>query len=213
MTLDLVPTEPARPVSPTLAAPQELDDRIDGTHPAIVLPQQLLLSQERAAWLGDELRAQIAREGISGIVGRAYTVTVDGEKVQTGAYARVLFDAEHREWVHAASLAERIARLGLDARSLQGDTPRSMVSAIRALLAELGVREDDDSLHAARRAGLVGRRAAGCDDGDPDVLAGPRLLAEVRVRVLRGALERAEREACGTPTPTNSSARRDPGSW
>jgi hypothetical protein len=195
VTLQIVPSEPARPAFPTVAPAEDLADRIDRTHPAIVLPQQLLLSQERAAWLGDELRAQVAREGIAGIVGRAYTMTVDGEKVQTGEYARVLVDAEHRERVHAASLAERIARLGLESRSLQGDTARSMVGAIRALLAELGVRENDDSLHAARRAGLVGRRAAGCDDGDPDVLIGPRLSAEARVRVLREALAAAEREA------------------
>jgi hypothetical protein len=60
---------------------------------------------------------------------------------------------------------------------------------------ELGLSDhDDDTLHAARRAGLAGRRAAGCDDGNPDVLIGPRLSAEARVRVLREALAAAERE-------------------
>jgi hypothetical protein len=61
MTLEIVPSEPVRPPLPTLAAPDELAERIDRTHPAIVLPQQLLLAQERAAWLGDELRADCPR--------------------------------------------------------------------------------------------------------------------------------------------------------
>jgi hypothetical protein len=35
----------------------------------------------------------------------------------------------------------------------------------------------------------------GRDDGDPDALIRPQLAPEERVRVLRAALERAEREA------------------
>jgi hypothetical protein len=66
---------------------------------------------------------------------------------------------------------------------------------LRALVRELGLSDnDEDTLHAARRAGLAGRRAAGVDDGDPDVLVGPRLSAEARVRILRAALGAAERE-------------------
>ena len=195
MTLQMVPSEPARPAFPTVTAPADLADRLDATHPAIVLPQQLLLAQERAAWLGAELRAQVAREGVDGVVGKSYVVTVDGNAVQVGEFARVLFEQEARERDRAASLAERIARLGLEQRGISADTARWMVAAIRALLGELGIGEDDDTLHAARRAGLAGRRVAGHDDGEPDVLVGPRLSAEARVRVLREALASAEREA------------------
>lgn len=123
-------------------------------------------------------------------------MTVDGEKVQTGEYARVLFEAEHRERAYAASLAERTARPGIDAGKISADTARWVAESLRALVRELGLSDnDEDTLHAARRAGLAGRRASGFDDGDPDVLIGPRLTAEARVRVLRAALATAEREA------------------
>lgn len=195
MTLQIVPSEPARPAFPTVTAPQDLADRIDATHPAIVLPSQLLLAQERAAWLGDALRAQVAREGVDGVVGKSFAVTVDGQSVQVGEYGRVLFEQEARERDRAASLAERIARLGLDAGKIGADSARWVAESLRALVRELGLSDaDDDTLHAARRAGLTGRRAAGFNDSDPDRLVGPRLSPQARVRVLREALASAERE-------------------
>ena len=196
MTIEPVQPEHVRSALPTLAAPQELAERIDRTHPAIVLPQQLLLAQERAAWLGAELRAQVEREGLGGVVGHVYAAGKDGERVEVSEALRALFEAERAERVHAASLAERIARLGLDAGRLGADSARWVAESLRALVRELGLSDDDeDTLHAARRAGFAGRRAAGADDGDPDVLIGPRLTAAQRARLLRTAAEAAEREA------------------
>ena len=45
---------------------------------------------------------------------------LSGEKVRTGEYARVQFEAEHPERVHVASAADRIARLGIESRSIGG---------------------------------------------------------------------------------------------
>jgi hypothetical protein len=61
---------------------------------------------------------------------------------------------------------------------------------------ELGVDRNDEGVERAmKRAGVAARRAQGHDDGDPDVLVGPPLSPDERVRVLRAALERAERDA------------------
>lgn len=177
-------------------------DRIDRTHPAIVLPQQHLLAQERAAWLGAELRTQVEREGLVGVVGLTYAAGKDGERVEVSEATRALFEAERAERVHAASLAERIARLGLDAGKIGADTARWVAESLRALVRELGLSDhDDDTLHAARRAGLAGRRAAGVDDGNADQLIGPRLTAAQRARVLRAAADAAEREAAAVAEP------------
>ena len=196
MTLQAVPNEPARPAFPTAAAPREVAERVAATHPAIVLPQQLLLAQERAAWLGDELRAQIAREGVDGVVGKSYAVSVDGGPVQVGEYARVRFEQEARERDRAATLAERIARLGIDAGKLDADAVRMVVGALQTFVVEVGLSMDDeDTLHAARRAGLASRRAVGVDDGDPDRLVGTALTLRARARLLRAAADEAEQRA------------------
>lgn len=161
-----------------------------------MLPRQLLLAQDRAAWLGEKLRAQVAREGVDGVVGDAYAITLDGRRVKVGEYARVLFEQERAERAHVAVLAERVARLGLDQRAALLDAGRSVVASLQAFVHELGFTLDDERVsRAAQRAVLAGRRAAGSDDGDPDVLIGPRLSAEQRADVLRSALMVAEREA------------------
>lgn len=181
------------PITPSA---EEAHDRALQTHPAFVLPRQLLLAQDRAAWLGERLRAQVERDGVHGVVGDAFAVTLDGTRVKVGEYARVLAEQERAERAHVAALAERVARLGLDQRALQVDAGGWLAASLHALVRELGLSLDDELVsHAARRAALAGRRAMGHDDGDPDMLIGPRLSAEQRAAVLRAALTVAEREA------------------
>lgn len=192
-----VPVEIVRGAGfPTTPSAEEAHDRALQTHPAFVLPRQLLLAQDRAAWLGERLRAQVEREGVHGVVGAAFAITLDGTRVKVGEYARVLAEQERAERAHVAALAERVARLGLDQRALQVDAGGWLAASLQALVRELGFSLDDKLVsHAARRSALAGRRAMGKDDGDPDMLIGPRLSAEQRVAMLRAALAVAERDA------------------
>ncbi|MGI8813745.1 MAG: hypothetical protein ACR2G2_00220 [Pseudonocardia sp.] len=51
------------------------------------------------------------------MVGRSYTVTLEGRAVVVGEFARSLAEQERAERAHVAMLAERVARLGVpDAR-------------------------------------------------------------------------------------------------
>jgi hypothetical protein len=105
----------------------------------------------------------------------------------------VLFEQERTERQHVASLAERIAKLGLDPNSVTQSTAQTLATAILGVVSELGLdRADDAVMQTMKRAGVGARRAMGIDDGDPDVVIGPPLSPDERVRVLREALERAE---------------------
>lgn len=154
-----IPTAPtaevvARAPLPTVASADDLEARLDQTHPAMVLPAQLQLAQDRAVWLGERLREQVERDGVGAVVGAAYTVTLDGQRVKVGEYARVLFEAERREREHVASLAERVARLGLDRGAYNRDVAAWAVAAMKALACELGRELDertDPEAHAAMR--------------------------------------------------------------
>lgn len=118
------------------------------------MPAQFQLAQDRAAWLGERLREQVAVEGVRGVVGNTYAVTIDGERIKVGEYARVLFEQERREREHVASLAERVARLGLDRGVYHRDVASWAVSAMLELARELGRTLDierDPEAHAAGR--------------------------------------------------------------
>jgi hypothetical protein len=181
---------------PTVQTGEQAAARYDQMHPAWVLPRQLLLAQERAEWLGDQLRGQVDREGVHGVVGTSYQVTIDGRAVQVGEYTRVLFEQERAERLHVASLAERIAKLGLDPSSVTRSSARTLATAILGVVNELGLdRADDAVMRTMKRAGVAARRAMGLDDGDPDVVIGPPLSPDERVRLLREALDRAEQDA------------------
>ena len=75
-------------------------------------------STVRAAWLGARRAEQVARGGVGGVVGDHRGIDGDGKVVKLSEYARRLTEREFRERQHVASLAERIARLGLDATAL-----------------------------------------------------------------------------------------------
>ncbi|TCK25438.1 hypothetical protein EV378_1246 [Pseudonocardia endophytica] len=181
---------------PALPTVEALPDRLGAAHPAIALPAQLALATERAAWLGARLAEQIAAEGVAGVVGESRALSADGEPVTLGEFARVLWEAEARERANVATLAERVARLGLDSRDAQQDSARWTASALRTFVAELGLSDrDEPTWRAAKRAAIVARRAMGHEDADPDVHAGPRLSLRERATLLREAAERAERAA------------------
>jgi hypothetical protein len=184
---------------PLLADAETLAERLDQVHPAYVLPRQLLLAQDRAAWLGQQLARQIHDEGVEGIVGDSYTVTEDGEPVKVGEYVRALWEAERDERKHVSDLAVKVARLGLDADAARSSTARTIAVALEHIVGELGFTLADDLvLRAAQRAGLAARAAMGLDDGPAaEQMMGARLSDTERVKVLRAALTRAQRVVRG----------------
>lgn len=154
MTAEPAELVPAVPL-PTVPTPETLFDRLDATNPALALAAQLQLATDRAAWLGERLAEQVAREGIAGVVGDTLALDGDGEAVKLSEYARQLAEQEFRERQHVASLAERIARLGLDAGAHDRDMARTVADAMKALVIELGLSLDDqDVLEAAQRVAV-----------------------------------------------------------
>ena len=185
---------------PTAARDEDVASRLSATHPAVVLPRQLLLAQDRAAWLGERLRAQVEAEGVEGLVGEQVAVDRFGDVVKVSEYARVLAEQERKEREHVAVLAERMARLGLDEGAARLEAAGWIAASLMALVGELGLSMDDEPVRrVTQRAGLAGRRAMGRDDGDPDLLVGPRMSPVERVAVLRAALMVAERAAGDGP--------------
>jgi hypothetical protein len=87
-------------------------------------------STVRAAWLGARLAEQVARGGVGGVVGDHRGIDGDGKVVKLSEYARRLTEREFRERQHVASLAERIARLGLDAGAQDRDVARRVRSYV-----------------------------------------------------------------------------------
>lgn len=125
---------------PTVAPARSFNSRLAATDPALALPRQLLLAQDRAEWLGARLREQVAAEGVRGVVGDSFQVTLDGRPVRVGEYSRVLFEQERKERELVALLAERVARLGLgsDRDLRRGDLADAVAHGVRATLAALG---------------------------------------------------------------------------
>ena len=125
---------------PTVEGAHTLDERLAATSPEVVLPRQLQLATDRAAWLGERLREQVEAEGVHGVVGDAYSITLDGRAIRTGEYARVLYEQERREREHVAALAERVARLGLSDRAehRRYDAARAVAQGVRGALVALG---------------------------------------------------------------------------
>ena len=112
-------------------------------------------STVRAAWLGARLAEQVAREGVGGVVGDHRGIDGDGKVVKRSEYGRQLTEREFRERQHVASLAERIARLGLDAGAQDRDVARTVADAMKALVVELGLSLDDqDVLEAVQRVAV-----------------------------------------------------------
>lgn len=188
---------------PTMPTAESLAERLDQVHPAYVLPRQLLLSQDRAAWLGEQLTRQIADEGVEGIVGDSWTTTESGDAVKVGEFTRALYEVERAERQHLSDLSVKIARLGLDTDAARSSTARTIAVALEIIVGELGFTLADATvLRAAQRAGLAARAAMGLDDGpDAERMLGKSVTDAERVTLLRSALTRAQRavrEAGGT---------------
>lgn len=155
------------PVVPSAAG---VDERLAATDPATVLPAQLLLATDRAAWLGARLREQVEIEGVHGVVGDTYEVTMEGRAVRVGEAARVLFELEARERDRVATLAEKIEKLNLrsTAQARHQDVGRWVAAALNLFAIELGLDLDapevnDAALRAVRQLGE--QRAAQHRDG------------------------------------------------
>lgn len=144
---------------PTVGEAVELADRLDQTNPALVLPAQLALAQQRAAWLGEQLRVQVARDGVRGVVGDTYAVTLDGVPIKVSEYTRVLFEQEGRERDRVAVLADRIARLGLASvrDGVNRDLGHWVAEGMKRMAAALGHPLEDGSvaLAAAQRIAIA----------------------------------------------------------
>lgn len=196
---------PELPTGATLS-----EDALRGSHPAILLPRLLALSEQRRDWLSDRLAEQIRAEGLDGLVGTSHGLTPDGERVQLGEFVRALATAEAAERDRAASLAERVARLGLDQGQAERDVAGWVIAALEHLIREFGWTLADDAVRrAARRAGMAGRQAMGHADSSPELM-GPPLQAQERVDALAVALERAQRQAVEVAVVTG---RESGGPW
>lgn len=159
--------------------------------------------------LGDdgegETRSVAARaiRGLVGVTGTALVTAAGGgvsnaEFVVTGEARRTLVEIEAAERDRAADLISRCVKIGvkLDQVEVLRSYAGTISAALKSLIGELGMPMNDEGvLRSAQRAGLTARRAVGHDDGDPDRDIGPRMSPDERVRVLRAALDKAEREA------------------
>jgi hypothetical protein len=126
---------------------QEVVERFDATNPAITLPQQLLVAQERAASLGAELGAQTEREGLGGVVGPTCAAGKDGERIEVSEATRAVFDAER---AFVVTVSEKIARLGVD-------TGRMVAARLQTFAAELGLSMSPVFAISARTAQVRAR--------------------------------------------------------
>lgn len=183
----------AVPPLPTL---QGVDgDRLSQAHPGILLPRLLAAARDRLEWASAELAAQCEEQGLAGVVGRVYGVTPQGERVALREEVRALVALEAEERDRVAALAKDIARLGLDSGQALRDAATMLAAAMRSMVRELGLDEQQDPvLRAMRRAMMVARQAAGHPEHHPDQIGSLPTAAE-RVAVLRAALAVAERQA------------------
>ncbi len=87
--------------------------------------------------------------------------TAKGELFRVSEFARVLADLEHRERHTAASLAEKIARLGLGSARVPGmGTVHELVAVVQHFATELGFDYDSEPVRrAAQQAVLAARHS------------------------------------------------------
>lgn len=187
--------ESSRAVPPLPTLQNTDDDRLSQAHPGILLPRLLAAAKDRLDWASAELAAQIADEGLAGVVGRVHGVTPQGETVELREEIRALVALEAEERDRVAALAKDIARLGLDSGQALRDAATMLAAALRSVIRELGLNEQTEPvMRAMRRAMMVARQAAGHPEHHPDEIGSLPTAAE-RVAVLRAALALAERQA------------------
>ena len=125
------------------------------------------------------------------LVGRRRGTDATGRVFDTGEQIRSLAELEAQERDRLARLTSDGMRMAVGAhRALSDDvrTRRNRVAAlsIGAFVDEIGLERTDPAvLRAAQRAAYEGMRASGCDEGDPDVEAGPALTADEQARARR----------------------------
>lgn len=146
----------------------------------------MAVSAARAEWLGLLLQDQLERYGLEALVSTTYATTRTGEVVEVGKEVSVIAKLEAEERKTAERLARDGIRIGIEAS--QVDSMRSygktVVTAMRALVKELGIDWNDPAVtRVSRRALLQARHELGFDVRPPDE-AGPALSLAERERVL-----------------------------
>lgn len=146
----------------------------------------MAVSAARAEWLGMLLQDQLERYGIVALVGKTYGLTKAGDRVEIGEEVSVIARLEADERKTAERLARDGIRIGIEAS--QVDSMRSygktVVTAMQALVEELGLDWKDPAMtRVSRRALLSARQRLGFDVRPPDE-AGPALSLAERERVL-----------------------------
>lgn len=115
---------------------------------------------------------------------------VEMEPVEIGESIRALITLEAQERDRAAKLIRDALKIGAEVHAVEAARTYGQVGAysIQAFVRELGLDEHSaEVLHAAQRAVYAGRRAAGQDDGDPDVEVGPKLTEAAQARARQAA--------------------------
>lgn len=146
----------------------------------------MAVSAARAEWLGELLQDQLERYGLEALISPTYAATKTGDVVEVGQEISVIAKLEIDERNRAERLARDGIRIGIEAS--QVDSMRSygktVVTAMRALVEELGLDWQDPALtRVSRRALLKARHQLGYDVRPPDE-AGPALSLAERERVL-----------------------------
>lgn len=146
----------------------------------------MAVSAARAEWLGELLQDQLERHGLEAMISTTYATTRTGDVVEVGQEVSVIAKLEAEERNRAERLARDGIRIGIEAS--QVDSMRSygktVVTAMRALVEELGLDWKDPAMtRISRRALLTARHQLGFDVRPPDE-AGPALSPVERGRVL-----------------------------
>lgn len=146
----------------------------------------MAVAAARAQWLGELLQDQLERHGLEAMVTPTYAATKTGDVVEVGQQISVIAALESKERDRAERLARDGIRIGIEAS--QVDSMRSygktVVTAMRALVQELGIDWHDPAVtRVSRRALLTARHQLGYDVRPPDE-AGPALSLAERERVL-----------------------------
>jgi len=154
---ELVPRAPF----PTATTVEADPGPVDTVHPALVLPGLLALARHRLRWVSDQLGEQIERQGLRGVIDARWGITAAGDAVQLGEEVRALVQLESQERDRCAALAERIARLGMDAREgtvTHEVAGHKIVLVMEAFAELLGLDWADPSTRRlAQRAGIIAR--------------------------------------------------------
>jgi hypothetical protein len=143
------------PTAHAVAADPDSDESV---HPALQLPRLLALSRARLRWVSDQLGEQIEAQGLRGVVDQRWGINAAGDAVQLGEDVRALVILEERERDRCASLAERIARLGLQARegSAAGSgESRRLAAVLEEFARQLGADWSDHATRLAAQRAIV----------------------------------------------------------